>query len=207
MKNSGFKLFLLDGCDKSVHREKRDPLIRQAALFYGAPKESLSGEKIVRTEKGKPFFEKLDIHFSISHSEALWACLMGPFNCGLDVQYVKPCNFKKIAGRFFSERENDYVERGGLEAFFDIWVRREAFGKYTGEGFFGYMPELVSEDGELSGRAYGDGNGGNVRFIQFDLGRDIKCAACFPDGDPAFFSDGSAPCGPAAEIVRQWWKG
>ena len=37
----------------------------------------------------------------------------------------------------------------GIEGFFDIWVRREAYGKYTGEGFFGNMPKFVSPDKSL----------------------------------------------------------
>ncbi len=173
MKNS-FQLFLLDKNEKKGTDEDKELLIRQAALFYGVPADCLYGEKICRSRLGKPFFEKLDIHFSISHSESLWACLMGPFNCGLDVQYVKPCNFSKIAGRFFSEREKQYVERFGLTGFFDIWVRREAFGKYTGEGFFGDMPEFITEEGNLSEGFE------KIRFETPNLDKDVKCAICIP---------------------------
>lgn len=235
MKNS-FQLFLLERDDKKDLGEDREVLIRQAALSYGVSENELRSEKILRSKNGKPFFEKLDIHFSISHSESLWACLMGPFNCGLDVQYVKPCNFAKIAGRFFSEREKEYVKRSGLDGFFDIWVRREAFGKYTGEGFFGYMPEFITEENSLAMHLavpYREIRSEipiqletpvqfetQVRIetlIRFEtpfVGDNIKCAVCIPAEAGGERTDGTEAGGkarnssePSVNIVSDWKKG
>lgn len=177
--DNNFKLFILKDEDKNSRKGQGELLIKKAALFYGVPEDTLAGEKICRSEEGKPFFENLNIHFSVSHSGNLWACLMGPFNCGLDVQYIKPCNFTKIAGRFFSQNECKYVESKGLDGFFEIWVRREAFGKYTGEGFFGNMAEFVMPDGHAADRiACPDGR--DISFRDIYLADGIKCAVCAP---------------------------
>lgn len=184
MKND-FKLFVLRNEDINSRKGRGERLIKHAALSYGVPEQMLRVERICRTDMGKPFFENLDIKFSVSHSEALWACLIGPFNCGLDVQYIKPCNYVKIAGRFFSEKEKEYVENTGIDGFFELWVRKEAFGKYTGDGFFGKMPEMVLQDGTAASRLSTD-DGRTVIFKEVFLDKNIKCVVCLPaeyDGD------------------------
>ncbi|MBE6030086.1 MAG: 4'-phosphopantetheinyl transferase superfamily protein [Clostridiales bacterium] len=93
-------------------------------------------------EYGKPYIADKDIEigFSISHSGNYWGCIVGDEPVGLDIQVVEDrCGISAIAERFFSESENDYLkredERGfGLEAFYDIWVRKEAYIKLTGRG-------------------------------------------------------------------------
>lgn len=177
---SNFEIFVYRSFDAKAggSKAKGEALIRRAALLYGAPKSETEEATILRTPKGKPYFEGLDLHFNISHSGNIWICLMGPSCCGADVQHVRPCNFEKIAGRFFSAREKGYVEENGIEGFFDIWTRREAYGKYTGEGFFGRMPEFVSDSGELIGEVFSEQKK-TVTLKQMYVGEEIKCAACF----------------------------
>lgn len=181
---SNFQLCILRKYKNSSYGKGSDSLIKQAALAYGIPREALIDEKVCRSSSGKPFFENMDIHFSISHTEDLWACLIGAANCGLDVQYIRPCNFTKIAGRFFSDREKAYVQKNGIEGFFEIWTRREACSKYTGEGFFGTMPEFVSPDGLIEKQVLIKDN----EFILLKeipgshIAEGIKCAVCLPEG-------------------------
>lgn len=142
---------------------------------YGIPRERAEALSLLRTEKGKPFFKDSDIYFNISHSRNIWACLVGRSCCGLDIQYIRPCGYKKIAGRFFSETEQQYVSEKGIDGFFDIWVRREAYGKFTGEGFFGECPDFIR-----NGKPVGELPGGVV-MVPVELKtteRDIKCAVC-----------------------------
>lgn len=179
MKNK-FEIFALHNISEHVGRERGEILVKEAALAYGMPKAELINEKVCRSETGKPFFDSLNIHFSISHSDEIWACVIGPFDCGLDVQYIKPCNFKKIAGRFFSENEKNYVCEHGLVGFFEIWTRREAYGKFTGEGFFCEMPDFVTAEGRLAQAV--DGICGGAELAEVFVAKDFKCALCTAAG-------------------------
>lgn len=102
MRNN-FEIFLCRFPEGKAGKSKKEgeALLKRAALVYGVPKDVLEETKVLRAPSGKPYFDNLDIHFSISHSGDLWACLMGPQRCGLDIQYIKPCNCHKIARRFF----------------------------------------------------------------------------------------------------------
>lgn len=161
------------------HNNNRDALVFEAAHVYGVPVNELAQIKISRTEMGKPFFEDFHIQFSVSHSENMWACLMGQGCCGLDVQFIKPCKFEKIAARFFGQREQEYVKIHGSDGFFDIWTMREAYGKYTGEGFFGDIPELVDSSGSLVTQA--EYRRETLSFVRITIANNLKCFACFRD--------------------------
>lgn len=65
-----------------------------------------------------------------------------------------------------------YVKDAGLEGFFEIWTRREAFGKYTGEGFFGEFRDFTDEKGEPVSSL------DTVVFREIEVGSDIKCICC-----------------------------
>ena len=175
MKNR-FEVFIFN-TDSQQHALKGErTLLKSAAACFGVSKEQLDRTAVLATPKGKPYFENIDTHFSISHSGNLWACLIGPTCCGLDVQYIKPCKFNNIAGRFFSQKEAEYVKQFGLEGFYDIWTRREAYCKYTGEGFFGDIPELVDERGLLNpALQYGDRI---VKFEELEYRQDLKITLC-----------------------------
>lgn len=176
---SSFKLFICKDLNMKYeeHNNNRDALVFEAARVYGVPVNELAQIKISRIEMGKPFFEDFHIQFSVSHSENMWACLMGQGCCGLDVQFIKPCKFEKIAARFFGKREQEYVKTHGSDGFFDIWTMREAYGKYTGEGFFGHMPEFVDSSGSLVTQV--EYRGEVLSLINIHLKDDLKCVGCF----------------------------
>ena len=99
-------------------------------------------------EKGKPVLKGFELCFSISHSGAYWVLLVSPENCGVDIQEIKKVDCDKISQRFYRSEEYEYVAKKGLDGFFDIWTRREAFGKMTGEGFNCSPPCFIDGDGE-----------------------------------------------------------
>ena len=119
---------------------------------------------IGRTSKGKPYLKEVvkskkqelqeelqvekegfSVHFSVSHTGSMWACAVCDCEVGLDIEKGKPgAKFFDISKRFFEEAEQSYIEeafnRGeepGIEAFYKVWTGREAYAKYTGDGFFG----------------------------------------------------------------------
>lgn len=175
MKNN-FEVFILNSDLKQPVLKGNRDILKSAAASFGVPEGALGGQFLSFGAKGKPFFKNSNTHFSISHSEGLWACLIGPSCCGLDVQYIKPCNYNKIAGRFFSEKEALYISENGLTAFYKIWTRREAYAKYSGEGFFGVMPDLIDDQGELKDTLEcGDHI---VRFEETDIAEGFRATLC-----------------------------
>lgn len=90
---------------------------------------------IKRGEYGKPFFENIPVCFSISHSGEIWVCLMSDFNVGVDIQIYKNVRYEKLAQRFFTKNEAEYIKKQGTKSFFEVWTKKEAFVKYTGNGF------------------------------------------------------------------------
>ncbi|MCR5482666.1 MAG: 4'-phosphopantetheinyl transferase superfamily protein [Clostridia bacterium] len=166
-------LFIHEG---KVHAEQRDALLRRALFEYAfANGLEIDSEKaeIRETEKGKPYFENIPVRFSISHSGQMWICLMADFEVGADIQEETDVKAPDIAGRFFTENEADYINFLGADAFFDVWVRKEAYIKYTGNGLGeGLSSFSVIENGRLKSELNG------TFFTGVDMGPGIRCALC-----------------------------
>jgi 4'-phosphopantetheinyl transferase len=96
--------------------------------------------------QGKPSLANVttDLRFNVSHTVSLTdglAALAFARNreIGVDVEKIRPdCDAEKLAERFFSASERDYILRlSGQaldEAFFRCWTRKEAFIKAKGGG-------------------------------------------------------------------------
>ncbi len=129
---------------------------------------------------GKPYYPDTDIDFNVSHSDDFWACIVSSEKIGLDVQRKKNVAYEKLAGRFFTSQEAGYVARNGLDSFFDIWIRKEAYVKFLGTGFAasgGFKNFSVLDDtGQLAEQIGFDEEKASV--ITTDIGTDIKCAIC-----------------------------
>jgi 4'-phosphopantetheinyl transferase len=92
--------------------------------------------------RGKPLLEGPPywLHFNLAHSGDL--ALVAVSRCcpvGVDVELIRPMNdAQDIAARFFSRREARELEGLPLnqqgEGFFNLWTRKEACLKATGEG-------------------------------------------------------------------------
>ncbi|MCR5102099.1 MAG: 4'-phosphopantetheinyl transferase superfamily protein [Butyrivibrio sp.] len=91
-------------------------------------------------EDGKPYFTDYpELHFSISHSGEYVACAFSDQEIGLDIQEERASNCDKIAARFYSPSENEYlnsIKNADLRKheFFRIWSAKEAYIKFTGLG-------------------------------------------------------------------------
>lgn len=105
-------------------------------------------EKLAFAAQGKPYFPACpQIHFSISHSGAVWACAMAADEIGLDVQKPRAQNAAGIARRFFHPLERAYLERWGADAFFRVWAAKESVCKYRGTGIDGTFSHFSVSDG------------------------------------------------------------
>ena len=80
------------------------------------------------------------IHFNLSHSRDLVLCgITGACPIGVDVEYLQPIpRCERIAREFFSQTEAESLRALPREFrtqhFFDLWTRKEALLKATGDG-------------------------------------------------------------------------
>lgn len=88
------------------------------------------------------------LYFNLAHSENLALIAVGTnSSIGVDVERVRWLNdFDELVARFFSPRETDAFRRldaaSKPQAFFNLWTRKEAWLKATGEGI-GYSLNRV----------------------------------------------------------------
>ncbi len=149
-------------------------LVRMAAAMYTA---ELAMDfdpwkcRISTEDKGKPFFEGRPFEFSLSHSGSLWMCAFSDGPLGLDLQIVRDCDCHKLAERFFLREEARAVKEQGRDMFFRIWVRKEAYCKMSGAGFFGGdLPPVLKDKGVYGGRPF--------FFREIEIADDMKCVMC-----------------------------
>ena len=104
------------------------------ALIFRAAEEicGVQNPKICYTDAGKPYFADLPIHFSLSHSGTKAILAVAECEVGADIQEMKEVNLR-LAERVFTPREREYVG-GDPVRFFEIWTKKEAYGKWKGSG-------------------------------------------------------------------------
>ena len=71
---------------------------------------------------------------------------------------------EKISRRYFTAREQRFVQEAGADGFFRLWARKEAYSKYTGLGL-----EEIMKGTEVLGRD-------DVEFFDFQLEKGIYCS-------------------------------
>jgi 4'-phosphopantetheinyl transferase len=99
--------------------------------------------RIQAGENGKPYLLDSPLRFNVTHSgeRALLAVAVGR-ELGVDIEVVRPfVDVLALAARFLLPEEHQQLtmvpQEDQLQAFFCLWVRREAFLKATGEGLKG----------------------------------------------------------------------
>lgn len=78
-----------------------------------------------------------DIYFNLSHSGKMVACAISDKEVGVDIEYNDPTIDLDIAKHYFynSEYESIMKSQNPTEEFFNYWVLKESYMKYTGLGF------------------------------------------------------------------------
>lgn len=129
--------------------------------------------RIGRLERGKPYFSNmLDVHFSVSHSDDVFAFAIADAPVGIDVQKIKRRpdeeeRCRRIARRFFHPEEIAAMEgecehfpdyRGGVSTFYKIWCGKEAYVKLSGKGIDGDFPKfsVISTQKDVWWADYGE---------------------------------------------------
>ena len=86
-------------------------------------------------EYGKPIVTNCPgLHYSISHTGFLVACVIADKPVGIDIELVKPVDMN-IARRFFVADELSYVlDTDSTRRFFEVWTKKESRIKWEGKG-------------------------------------------------------------------------
>jgi len=125
-----------------------------ARSLLGAKEETLVFESY---EKGKPYFKNYPhFHFNISHSDNAVTVVVCDGAVGIDCEKIQKAN-PKLAKRFFTEKENAYINENPLESdtrFFEIWTKKEAFLKLSGKGITIPLDSFDVTDGSLNESFY-----------------------------------------------------
>ena len=97
----------------------------------------LENEPRAEGEHGKPFLCcRPSLHYNISHSGVYVVCLLADQEVGIDVQVHRKANYEAILRRMLPEKQCAEIlaEPDRERIFFEQWVLREAYIKWTGEG-------------------------------------------------------------------------
>lgn len=104
---------------------------------------------------GKPYVSgREDLHFNISHSKGFVVCAfsVGEGRVGVDAERLRDVLPRerqiKLAERFFSEKEKKALADG--ESFVNLWTKREAYLKMTGDGFARGIGEEIPENASFA---------------------------------------------------------
>jgi len=115
--------------------------------------------ELARSEGGKPFFpHRPDVQFNWSHSGRYVLCALSRRPVGVDIEVVKPRRETLPAYALTETELAAYKARGGgWPIFYDLWTRKEAWCKYTGEGLRALWGQTPPDTGLHYGAYAGDG--------------------------------------------------
>lgn len=95
--------------------------------------ERLGAENISYLKNGKPVADNLFV--SISHSNGRCAVCLSEREVGIDIEKIADRDFEKIVRKTFSKKEREYYFNSkSPQTFYEIWTRKEAHSKISGEG-------------------------------------------------------------------------
>ena len=114
--------------------------------WCGVPQESIVFEI---AKHGKPYAKDLNIEFNISHSADMVVCAVDDNLVGVDIEKIRHIDLN-TAKRIFSDEEigyifgsvpgiedyRHYLNDAVLQRFFELWTKKEAYGKLVGAGLF-----------------------------------------------------------------------
>lgn len=127
---------------------------------------------VKKNSNGKPFIEGWD-YFNLSHSGHYVIMAQDSQPVGIDIERVRSVDIKAIE-QFFHTEERNYISQASdkIDAFYEIWVRKESFLKATGQG--------LTDDFHNFSVFKKSINFSNIDWFFYDLLIDInyKCYLC-----------------------------
>ncbi len=100
----------------------------------------VSSVRVLRTENGKPYLENGFPELGVTHSDSVVIIALHDTPFGIDCEDSgrRIPHLDALCRRFFSKAEQTFVENGPESEkerrFLKVWVKKEAYVKYTGDG-------------------------------------------------------------------------
>lgn len=84
---------------------------------------------------GKPYFEDIAFHFSLSHSGDYVICVYSDITVGADLQKINH-KMPKYTNKILSDEEKSFLEKNNEanQLFFHLWTKKESLIKWDGRG-------------------------------------------------------------------------
>lgn len=111
-----------------AHCKKRESFLAAEALIR------MGAKNLHYNEKKKPLAD--NCYVSISHCEHMVAVCTSEKPIGIDIEKINTeRDLDKIANRFYHGKESEYFKKNHTaDAFYEIWTKKEAYSKISGEG-------------------------------------------------------------------------
>lgn len=124
--------------------------------------------------QGKPAIVNFPRQFNLSHSGEYVICAVSDGEVGSDIQKWIPYK-ERTAERFFAPEEWKMLQKLPLsqqkEMFYTLWTRKEAYGKYTGQGIGKAIGENLAEEEECRRK--------QIAFREMILKGEYSVAVCY----------------------------
>ncbi|MDW8272692.1 MAG: 4'-phosphopantetheinyl transferase superfamily protein [Chitinophagales bacterium] len=110
--------------------------------------------EIVKDQSGKPFDITRKWNVSLSHTNVLAAAAVSkPFYVGVDIEKLDN-RAARIASRFLSENELEYLQNQSPETFTLFWSAKESLYKLIGQSGISFSRQLHIEPTSLKKEGY-----------------------------------------------------
>ncbi len=140
---------------RSGHEAGRALLARLYRQHFGSEMPD-----ILIADRGKPYFLKGDVHFSISHTKGHVFCALAKRPVGIDAEELDRTVRPGLAEKILSPGEHAQYQAAPDKdrALLTFWVLKEATAKCSGQGLRGYPdhtdlsladPRVFEQDGCL----------------------------------------------------------
>lgn len=140
--------------ENSESKEKRHAQVQSALREY----TGIDSAEVLYTGRGKPYVKGTpnDTFVSVTTADEIMVVAFSSKPIGIDGERMtrfenpdaktKKMDYVALADRFFTSDEAEYVRDGAEgERFAQIWVRKEAYVKYTGEGMSAFSSFSVTD--------------------------------------------------------------
>lgn len=124
---------------KNHTSDDTDKLIKESLNGYLGKEISV---QVKRTPAGKPYLEGCSLHIGVTHTDDIIIIAINEKPFGIDCESIDRTvnNLDRIAEKYYSPNEKSYVFEASTDKgqvcrrFLEIWVKKEAYVKFTGEG-------------------------------------------------------------------------